>query len=215
MRGASLALTLALAGACTPTPQEQVQADMKRMRSEHSADKLFDRGRAFAQVGDLTRAEEYLVAALDQGKPAAVVLPELFAVCVRAGKYRVAVQYAEQHLARHPRDSSTRFVLGSLHAALGEGVEARRALEEVVRDRPRDARAYYALAVLMRDTERDPVSADRYFRRYLELEPRGVHADEARESLLKSVPQPPGDAGAREPVEAAPDGGGGAAMETP
>lgn len=209
------ALLVAAAAGCTPTPQEQAQADMKRMRSEHSADKLFDRGRAFAQVGDLTRAEEYLVAALDQGKPAAVVLPELFSVCVRAGKYRVAVQYAEQHLARHPRDVSTRFVLGSLYAALGEGAAARRALEEVVREHPREARAYYALAVLMRDTEHDPVAADRYFRRYLELDAGGLHADEARESLLKKVPPPPGDGGEREAPAAEPEGDGGAPTETP
>lgn len=157
------------------------------MRNEHSRDKLLERGNAFAAVGDLTRAEEYLVAALDQGAPPKDVLPSLLDVCVRGGRYRSAIQHAENHLRKHPQDQSTRLVLGTLYAAVGESQNARHALEQVIDARPNDAHAHYVLAILARDGD-DPVSADEHFREYLRLEPNGSHADEARASLLKRMP---------------------------
>ena len=36
----------------------------------------------------------------------------------------------------------------------------------------------------------DAISFDRHFREYLRIEPNGDHAEEARASLLKKVPNP-------------------------
>lgn len=162
---------------------------METMRRESSADKLYERGRGFAAVGDMTRAEEYLAAAIDQGEDPKKALPLLMQVCVNAGRYRVAIDYGETHLRKHPEDARTRFVIGTIYAALGEHKPARENLELVVEQRPNDSNAHYALAVLARDADQDLIAADKHFREYLRLDPNGVHAEEARSSLLKPVPQ--------------------------
>jgi Tfp pilus assembly protein PilF len=185
---AACAAGLALAGCGPVTPAEKAQADMVTFRKEATTTNLLDRGRGFAAVGDMTRAEEYLSAALDQGADAREVLPLLIEVCVRTGRYRSAIQHGEDHLRKYPDDVRTRFVVGSLYVAIGETKDAKANLETVVTARPDDAKAHYALAVLARDNENDVVGADKHFREYLRIEPNGAHAEEARASLLKRMP---------------------------
>lgn len=207
--GPALGVTLALASAlvaCEKSAAQRVQDNLQKAREEQAPDKLLARGRGFASVGDLTRAEEYLVAALDAGADPRATMAALLDVCVRAGKYRVAIQYAEAFLKQHPGDDGTRFVLGTLHAAVGDVAAARQELERVVTSRPRDTRARWTLAVLLRDQAQDPVAADPHFRAYLDAEPRGAHAEEARESLLRRIePAAPGpaDAGVDEAADGA------------
>jgi len=161
---------------------------METLRRESTPDNLIIRGNTFARLGDMTRAEEYFTAALEQGADSRKVLPLLLDVCMRTGRYRLAAQHAENHLRKHPDDVGTRFVLGTLYVALGDRHEARSALEQVASARPNDPEVHYALAVLARDSENDVVDADKHFREYLRLDPNGAHAEEARASLLKRVP---------------------------
>jgi predicted Zn-dependent protease len=182
-----LGIALVLAG-CGHSAAEQARADLTILRAEHSSEKLVARGRAFAEVGDLTRAEEYLAASLDEGADPRAVMPVLLDVCIRGARYRSAIQHAENHLKRQPNDSPTRLVLGTLYAALGEPKAARLALEQVVAAEPDGAQAHYVLAVVARDQEADVVEADRHFREYLRIRPNGEHADEARDSLLTRLP---------------------------
>ncbi|MDB4936743.1 MAG: hypothetical protein JWP87_3715 [Labilithrix sp.] len=161
---------------------------MVTFHKEATTDKLLDRGKAFAAMGDHTRAEEYLAAALDQGADPREVLPLLLQVCISTGRYRSAIQHGENHLRKHPDDVRTRFVVGTLYVAIGETKDAKANLETVVEARPDDARAHYALAILARDAENDVIGADKHFREYLRIEPAGAHAEEARASLLKRMP---------------------------
>jgi thioredoxin-like negative regulator of GroEL len=176
--------------ACQPlvTPAERVREDLQTLKTEHSVDKLVGRGRAFASVGDLTRAEQYLSAAMEVGGDPAAILPDLLRVCVAADRYRVAIAYASPWLERHPRDRKLRFVVAALRASVGDAIGAGSDLERLVAEAPGDSRAHFAYAVLLRDQLGDPGRADGQFREYLRLEPDGAHADEARAALLETVP---------------------------
>jgi uncharacterized protein HemY len=174
--------------ACGPSNAERARQDMASVQKETDAKTLVERGKAFAAVGDPTRAEEYLASGLDAGADPRDVLPLLMDVCVRTGRYRSAIQHGENHLRKHPRDRETRLMVGALYVALNEGKNARVQLESATESqRPHtQAEAHYLLGVLARE-EGDVVSADRHFRAYLELAPQGNHGEEARASLLERV----------------------------
>ena len=201
--------------ACAPSAAKKIEADMASIQKESDAKTLVERGKAFAAVGDHTRAEEYLASGLEAGADPRDVLPLLIEVCVKTGRYRSAIQHGENHLRKHPHDMRTRVMVGALYAALNESQHARQQLEQVVKATPAaplaarlQAQAHYLLAVVARHNENDVVEADRHFREYLRMEPNGAHAEEARASLLKRVPTPSddgsttesdGDAGATSP----------------
>jgi len=177
-----------LSTACSSKPEAKVAADMKVMREERSPELLLERGKAFHSVGDLTRAEQYYAAAINAGAPENKVLPLLLRVCVDSGRYRVGIEYSEPYLVKHPDDYRLRLVVASLYNAIGQPQNARTHLQIVLAANPDVATAHWALAVLLRDEFKDLVGADEHFREYLRIEPTGAHADEARGSLLKSVP---------------------------
>jgi tetratricopeptide (TPR) repeat protein len=207
------ATLVAFAASCAQSPAQKVEADLASVRKESDAKTLVERGKAFAGVGDHTRAEEYLASAIEAGADPRDVLPLLIDVCVKTGRYRSAIQHGENHLRKHPNDVRTRLIVGTLYAAIKDGKEARAQLERVIemdtteegdagapasalsRDphgrvlRPErvQAQAQYLLAVVARDTDNDVVLADRHFREYLRIEPNGSHAEEAKASLLKKV----------------------------
>jgi Flp pilus assembly protein TadD len=167
---------------------ERPQARASAFRGEQSPDKLVERGRAFAGVGDLTRAEEYLAAAMDAGANPRLVMPLLLMVCVQDNRFRLAAQYAEEHLQRHPSDVRSRLVLGTIYSGLGEPGPAERELRRVISEKPDEAQAHFALAVVLRDAKGDSVGADEQFREYLRYSPTGPYAEEARSGLLRSIP---------------------------
>jgi len=183
----ALASALALV-ACGSSRGEQVRANVATFERDQRPERLVELGKAFARVGDLTRAEQYFSAALDAGADGTVVVPMLLQVCIRDGRYRAALEYGEAHLRRHPTDFRTRFVVATVYSGLGEGDPAKTHLQRVVEERPAQADAHFALGVLMRESLKDPVGADRHFREYLRLSPKGAHAEEAQASLLKTVP---------------------------
>ncbi|MFO0736973.1 MAG: tetratricopeptide repeat protein [Labilithrix sp.] len=194
-------LVCGLAG-CATSRESKAEADFRTVQNESNAKNLFDRGRAFAFVGDFTRAEEYLAAALDAGADPREVLPLLMDVCVRGGRYRSAIQHGENHLRRHPADLRTHLMVGALYAAIDEPERATEHLQQVV-ERPMPppellhGEAHYYLGIVARD-RKDWVGADQHFREYLRIEPNGKHVEEAKGSLLKQVPQPPPDGSAKD-----------------
>lgn len=170
---------------CARNRADTTAENLRTFHREQAPKTLVERGRAFAATGDLTRAEEYLGAALEQGAEPRTVIPLLLAVCIQDGRIRLAVQYAEDYLRSHPNDAHTRFVLGTLYAALGETEHAEKELRRVLREKEDEAQAHYALAVLLRDRG-DTQGAEEQFRDYLRKEPRGPYAEEARASLARS-----------------------------
>jgi tetratricopeptide (TPR) repeat protein len=158
------------------------------MRAERSVENLVQRGRAFANVGDLTRAEQYLAAALEAGAPYRSVLPLLLRVCVAERRLRVAIDYVEPIMRKQPDDHGLRVVLASLYAGVGDLRRAREQLEAVLRKDPDLAQAHYILGVILRDSDVDRAAAAHHFREYLRIKPSGVHADEAENGLTEVAP---------------------------
>ena len=170
---------------CASAPSQRLQADVHTFQNEQVPTKLTARGRAFASMGDTTRAREYFDAALEAGGDERELTPLLLTVCVRDGRYRLAIEYAEQYLRKHPSDQRMRFVLGTLRAGVGEPLAAEAAFVKVIQQNPDQPDAQYALAVLLRDQRGDLLGADRHFRAYLKLEPDGEHSEEAKSSLVQ------------------------------
>ena len=182
----SMVLMLAAAGCSSAVTEPNDQVDL--LREEQTPDKLVARGRAFARVGDLTRAEQYLAAALDAGAEINTALPMLLRVCIAEQRYRAALTYAAPYLDKNPEDTKLRFVVASLYSTIGETAVARDHLEKVVEAQPDNAEVHFAMGMLALEADGDMVTADGHFREYLRLEPQGSHAAEARSHLLRSMP---------------------------
>jgi Flp pilus assembly protein TadD len=176
--------------ACGHAPADRGEPPEGDPVQEVPSGELFAHGISLARRGDLVRAEQYLVAALDRGHSEDEVMPVLLRVLIAASRLRVALSYAEPYLARHPDAWPLRYLVATIHLGMSEPALARRELERVVSMAPEEPDPHYLLAVVLRDETGDPVAAEAHFRRYLELAPDGAHADEAQESLRRvAVPR--------------------------
>lgn len=189
-RTAALLTCFALAASaltgCAKTAGEQLHANIDEMNKEHTPEKLWERGKAFASIGDYTRAEEYFMAAMDAGGSSRKIMPMLVRVCVADNRLRSVVQYSEPYLAKYPDDTSTRFVYGTVLYAVGDYSRAKDELVRVAIEKPEFADAHFALALSERELGQH-LEADVQFREYLRVAPRGSHAAEAQELLLKQM----------------------------
>jgi tetratricopeptide (TPR) repeat protein len=181
-----LLLTLTATG-CASAPKRPAREDARDLRSGQSTEQLVERGRLFATLGDSTRAEQYLTAALEAGARPEAVLPSLLRACIESRRYRVAAEYVGEYLRRNPDSVPLRLLHGMLEAAVGDRAVAFREYESVLRIRPDDSEGHYAMAILLRDAMDDPAGADEHFRAYLRIAPDGAHAAEARASLIEHV----------------------------
>ncbi len=189
-----MAVILALAVVASSagcTSQQQAAAPATGKKSDAHPDRdpesLVASGRAYADAGDLVRAEQYFVAALDHGADYNTVLPLLLRVCLSSNHYRYAIDHVEVALARDPTNSRLRFVSGSLHLLVGAHGTARERLEQAARELAEDPEVQFQVAAFFRDDLADKVNADRYFRQYLRIAPQGAHAPEARASLMEAL----------------------------
>lgn len=173
-------------GACAHgAKQPQLDA---RSAEEQQVATLVHQAHQFADSADYTRAEQYLNLATKRGGDPAQVMPLLIDVCVRDQRYRAALQYAEEHLRRHPREYRLRYIEATLLRALGDVGKSKQELQRVLDASPDYADAHYSMAVLLRDQLGSYQEADAHFREYLRLAPSGQHAEEAGESLLEAMP---------------------------
>ena len=182
-------LLLALGSmACSHAADAPLTAEQIQHQRQQQSSSLIEHARALADSSDYTRAEQYLNLAAERSGDRARVVPLLIDVCVRDQRYRAALEYAEEHLRRHPRAYRLRYVEATLLRALGDVARSRQELERVLSASPGYADAHYSLALLLRDDLGNHLEADRHFREYLRLKPGGSHAEEAGESLLEVMP---------------------------
>ena len=140
-----------------------------------------------ARSGDLLRAEQYLSAARQRGHDEGAVVYWLVRVCVAASRYQSALIHAASYLREHPSDWPLRFVVASIHEALGDLDRAQSELERIVGAEPSIPLAHYRLAMLYRDREGQDARAILHLEEYLALNPEGPHAAEVRSALSEIV----------------------------
>jgi len=165
----------------------RVRDDATVLERERDPERLLSAGDAWASVGDSARAAQYYELAVSCGASEARVFPKLLVVLIRDKQYRGATLAVESHLRQHPTDVPARLVLASLYASFGDGSSARKEYENILRKEPDNPDAHYALAMILRGEQGDPLAADRHFREYLRVAPEGPHAEQARGLLLESI----------------------------
>lgn len=180
-RGLSLGLALALLG-CGAAAREE-RPPMPDPLAEVPAEDLYGHAAALAARGDASRAEQYLVAAIERGYDRGEALPLLIEVCVAANRLSQAVAHAEPYLREHPEQWPLRHVVATLYLGLGRVDDAQRELERVVTEAPDAPMPRFHLGMLLYETRQDRDAARPQLERYLELDPDGRHAAEARSVL--------------------------------
>lgn len=184
---------LALVAGCgSATPAPVAQAPNQNDPLSHiDAKALFDRAQYLAKQGDYIRAEQYFAAAVDKGYPEQKVIGPLVEACVLSSRIPAGLQYAEPYLERHPQAWSLRLIVASLYYSLDRPQDAEVALLRVLEDAPQEpATAHYLLALIYRDAENGEAKMKAHARRYLDLDPRGGHAEEAVDMLRGARPKP-------------------------
>lgn len=177
-------LSAAAMSACATTQSASVPDQPKAVKSETlSSQELVKRGDILASNGMYLRAEQYYGAALKQGYPKAKLIPRLVKVCISGSHYNAALQHALPYLNAHPGQWQLRQLVALILIATGEHEKAKNELSHVLRDMPTAAFSHFVLASLLRDHFQDDNEAIQHFSVYLELEPTGMHAEEAQNSI--------------------------------
>lgn len=198
--GTLMLVTSACATSASSTPSrvfDRAQEEQRRAAQEMEA-----RGERAASMRQWTRAEQYFRLALINGGNEARLTARLVEVCVHDQRLRRAISHARRGLRERPEDYRLRFLTGVLLLSVGDVGRAQEALQRVLQQQPQHARGHYLLAVLYRDELGEPQAADRHFTAYLDLQPDGPHAAEARSSrLIPVLPASPSQAGPMVPRE--------------
>jgi outer membrane protein assembly factor BamD (BamD/ComL family) len=184
----SVLLALVLAGCASTTAQ--ARRDQLELERERSTAELIRKGEAASSIGDMTRAEQYLVTALHTGKAEKekFIVSRLLVVCAADQRYPVAAEYADDYLRRHPDDLDIAFAAASIHAALGHAARARTLLTLLIAARPAWPEPHFTLAsVLRQDGDAEALAlADTQDLEYLKLEPQGSLAEMAKARLRRT-----------------------------
>jgi len=142
---------------------------------------LSKRGREAMRAGDSIRAEHYFALAIQNGYDESELLPELLTACLLTNRLRSALNYAEPALRKHPADSVLRYLVATVHLGLGQIQFAKQELETLLRHQPQFADAHFLLGML--ELSLNEGEAERHFRVYLKLAPRGNKTSEALEHI--------------------------------
>lgn len=185
LRLAAAVALAAVASGCAAAPPKATTPQREKPALTDS--QLVEVAGALDQRGDVVRAEQYWTLALAQGAQAKLVLPKLMAAFVRDRQYRLALQYASEHLRKHPSDAKLRLLAGAIYEAVGNYPAAVQNYETVLSQEPERSEVHFFLAEALRSSGGDRARADLHYRKYLELEPHGTYAERAEATLLKEV----------------------------
>ena len=182
-----LSLLLAVSGCSQATQKDSASSADVASDDAAAAKTLLELGVQFARSGDSVRAEQYLAAAMEAGADPNLALFPLLKLCIKAGRFEAAAQYAETYQRDVSAQRELCMLLGGLYVTLEQNDKAIQLLTRVTQKYPDYALAHFLLARLLHEEQREMEQADQHFHAYLRLAPQGPYAAEARESLLKQL----------------------------
>lgn len=186
-----VSISIFTACASAPDPVSNKTKPDRDPLAHIDANSLFQGGVELAKQGDYIRAEQYYAAAMDKGYPARKATAALIEVCVLSSRVPAALQYAEPYLEQHPRAWSLRLVVASLYYSVNRVSEAESELLRVLEDAPKEpSAAHYLLALIYRNTDGATSEMKKHARRYLDLDPKGKHVEEAIDMLRVTSTSP-------------------------
>lgn len=187
-RGAGWVALWVLIAGCAPSASLPPPRPTAESARAESAEDLYRRGRAFAQLGDLVRAEQYLAGALEQGTAPRTALPVLLKVCVASGRHRAALLYAREYGTSLEAEPKFQLIVALLEIEVGDPAVALRLLRQTVARDGANAEAHYQLATLLERLEGGATEeSERHQLQYLELAPNGPHAAELQSKLERAA----------------------------
>ncbi len=145
------------------------------------AETLLQLGLSLARAGEGARAEQYLVAALQEGAGWERVVVPLVKLCVASARYQSALRYVQDGLDRDPESAALHYLAASLGLGLGKDDLVRHHVEQLARmpGLPKEALLFLGDYYRAEDAPR----ARHFYCRYLEQSPHGGGAARARSQL--------------------------------
>ena len=119
--------------------------------------------------GDYVEAlKEYETASqLDPRSP--YILEQAAELALEVGRPDKALEFSTRYIDTEPKSAKARILLGQVHWARGETVEAQKDFEMALQLEPKSSEAMFALAHLL--SAQSPDKAKRYFQKYLDNNP--------------------------------------------
>ncbi len=140
---------------------------------------LMERAAASERQGEALQAEQYWLAAWEQGEDIDVVLPPLLASCIRGGRLESALRHVERAGRLRPNDPAFLHLQAELLRALGRAEQAFELLYARSEQVSLLPETVFLLGTL-ESSRGDEDAARQHWAKYLELAPEGPRASQAR-----------------------------------
>lgn len=191
-------LLASLSGGCAttaPPPTDPLLAARQRMAADPGdVLTLIELSELYMKSGDLLRARQYLAMVertAAHGLPPGIDGKRVFKlgilIAVQGHQYTDAIRRCQQRLRRAPEDAPVRSLLASLLEAIGDELGAERQWRMLIALHPAEGHPLLELARFYDRTTRADRQhlSQRLYARYLEVEPQGSEATQARAALLE------------------------------
>jgi tetratricopeptide (TPR) repeat protein len=151
------------------------------------SEQLFEKGLLFAGSGQSIRAEQYFLAAVEEGENWDTVFPHLVETCVGSGRFRSALSHVQDGLRRSPDDPALHHLAASLYLGLGQLDDAYQEVALLEAGAMRPMKSLLFLGEFFATVAHDEDRARRYYREFLASYPESPDALWVRAELRRQT----------------------------
>jgi tetratricopeptide (TPR) repeat protein len=169
-------------------PPPRRDATPGRPRDPRAALQAYNRGTVYQSRGDLDRAVEAYIEAMDADPQFATAYFNLGAVYSMQGRHARAEEAYLRALEMRPDNVDARYNLALVYYNANQPIAAIEQLNAALRQQPDHAPAHYLLGLIYDRRMESPARAARHYRRYLELAPDSRNAPAVRRWLRTARP---------------------------